>query len=79
MFIIYVTQLKIKNHIFTKIKNTDGWKRMFLYSYFISQIPNFSHVGFFRECSMFRRSIPLMARNKSCKSSYKSSRINKDQ
>ena len=30
------------------------------FSYFILVIPNFSYMNFFRKCSMFRRSIPLM-------------------
>ena len=29
------------------------------FSYFISEIPNFSYMGFFRKCSMFRQIIPL--------------------
>ena len=29
------------------------------FSFYISEIPNFSCVFFFRKCSMFRRSIPL--------------------
>ena len=48
-------------HIFTKIKNTDGWnkKKNVFFSYFTSVIPEFSYMDFFRKCSMFRRSIPL--------------------
>ena len=46
--------------MFTKIKNIDGWKKKknVFFSYFIWGIPNFSYIGFFRKCSMFRRSIP---------------------
>ena len=29
------------------------------FSYFISEIPNFSFTYFFRKCSMFRRTIPI--------------------
>ena len=29
------------------------------FSYFISEIPNFSYMRFFRKCSMFRRRIPF--------------------
>ena len=49
-------------HIFTKIKNTDVWKKKkyVFFSYFISMIPNFSYMDFFRKCSMFCQSIPLM-------------------
>ena len=66
MFIIYITDFSTKNktgvHFFTKIKFTEGWKykKTIFFSYFISEIPNFSHMGFFRKCSKFRRSIPLM-------------------
>ena len=45
--------------IFTKIKNTDGWKKSVFFSYFISGIPKFSYMGFFRKSSMFHQSIPL--------------------
>ena len=41
-------------HIFTKIKNTNGWK-----SYFNSGIPNFFFMVSFRKCLMFHWSIPL--------------------
>ena len=34
-------------------------KRKKNFSYFISEIPNFSNMGFFLKCSMFCRSIPL--------------------
>ena len=49
-------------HIFTKIKHTDIWKKKkyVFFSYFISVIPNFSYMDFFRKCSMFCWSIPLM-------------------
>ena len=48
-------------HIFTKIKNTDGWikKKNAFFSYFISGISEFSYMGSSRKFSMFRRSIPL--------------------
>ena len=48
-------------HIFTKIKIKDGWKtkKNIFFSYFISGIPQFSNMGFFTKCSMFRRSILL--------------------
>ena len=48
-------------HILTKIKNTDVWKKKknVLLCYFISVIPNFSYMDFFRKCSMFCQSIPL--------------------
>ena len=49
-------------HIFTKIKNTDGWnkKKNVFFSYFTSVIPEFSYMDFFRKCSMFCRSILLI-------------------
>ena len=65
MFIIYVIDLSTKNktgvHIFTKIKNTDDWKKKknVFFSYFVSVIPDFSYMDFFRKYSMFRRSISL--------------------
>ena len=34
-------------------------KKNVFFSYFISGIPNFSYMGFFRKCSIFRWSIPL--------------------
>ena len=50
---IYQPKIKCKNikivaHIFTKIKNTDDWKKKknVFFSYFISGIPNFSHMAF---------------------------------
>ena len=36
-------------------------KKYIFFSCFISEIPNFSYMRFFRKCSMFRRSIPLTA------------------
>ena len=36
-----------------------GNTKKFFFSYFISEIRNFSHMRFFRKCSMFRQSIPL--------------------
>ena len=40
-------------HIFTKIKNKDGWKKKKMYfSVILFQ-------EFFRKCSMFHRNIPL--------------------
>ena len=47
---------------FIKIKNTGGYKKgkYFFFSVnFISEIPNFSYLGLFQKCSIFRRSIPL--------------------
>ena len=35
-------------------------KKIVFFSYFISGIPNFSNMGFFRKRSMFRWSIPLV-------------------
>ena len=47
-------------HMFTKIKNADGWKhKKFFFSYFISEIPHFSYMRFYRKWAMFRWSIPL--------------------
>ena len=68
MFIIYVMESSQP-----KVKCKDGGSYFYKnkkyrrlekeknvsFSYFISGIPNFSHMGFFRECLMFRRSIPL--------------------
>ena len=34
-------------------------KRKKVFSYFVSEIPKFSYMGFFRKCLMFRWSIPL--------------------
>ena len=49
-------------HMFTKIKNTDGWKhKKIFFSYFISEIPHFSYMRFYRKWAMFRWSIPLTA------------------
>ena len=45
-------------------------KRKKKFSYFISEIPNFSYTCFFRKCSKFRRSIPLKQ-----SSSFKSKHI----
>ena len=41
-----------------KYKRLEIEKKVF-FSYFISEIPKFFYMGFFRKCSMFRRSIPL--------------------
>ena len=48
-------------HIFTKIKNADGWKKKknAFFSYFISVVPDFSYMDSFRKCAMFCWSIPL--------------------
>ena len=37
----------------------DDWKKkkIVFFNYFISEIPDFSYMGFFRKCSMFRRSM----------------------
>ena len=44
-----------------KIKNIDCGKLkiIFIFSYFISEIPNLSYMRLFRKGSVFRRSIPL--------------------
>ena len=69
VFIIYVIGFSTKNKIKrrglmflqkSKIQTVGNRKKnYFFFSYFISEIPNFSYVRFFRKCSMFRRSIPL--------------------
>ena len=38
---------------------TVGNRKKNIFSYFTSEIPNFSYMDFFRKCSMFRQSIPL--------------------
>ena len=67
VFIISVIDLSTKNKmlrwgvcIFTKIKNTDGWKKIkTFFGYFISEIPKFFCMDFFRKCLIFRRSTPF--------------------
>ena len=53
-------------HVFTKTKNTDVWKKgkKAFFSYFITEIPDFSYMKFFRKCWMFPRSTPLVAISK---------------
>ena len=66
MFIIYIINLsKIKckdggSYFYKnkKYRRLEKEKNVF-FSYFISGIPKFSYMGFFRKYSMFRRSIPL--------------------
>ena len=43
----------------SKIQNVENRKKNFFSGYFISEIPYFSYIRFFRKCSMFRWSIPL--------------------
>ena len=57
MFIIYVIDLSTQKrwkdgvHIFTKIKNTDGWKKKkyLFFSYFVSGIAIFYYMAFIRK------------------------------
>ena len=42
-----------------KYRRLEKEKKNVFFGYFISEIPNFSYMGFFRKCSMFRWSIPL--------------------
>ena len=44
-------------------------KKNVFFSYFISGIPKFSYMGFFRKCSMFHRSIPFKKRKNNKKKS----------
>ena len=65
VFIISVIDLSTKNKmlrwgvcIFTKIKNTDGWKKIkTFFGYFISEIPKFFCMDFFRKC--FRKPVDV--------------------
>ena len=65
MFIIYVTDLSPKNKMQwwrlnflqkSKLQMVGNKKKFY---YFISEIPNFFYMGFFRKFSMFHWSIPL--------------------
>ena len=52
----------MRDHIFTIIKNDNKKKRLekkSFFSYFISEIPNFSYMAFIKKCPMFRQSTPL--------------------
>ena len=66
LFTSQIYQLKIKckdgGSYFYKNKKYRRLQieKKLLFSYFILEIPNFSHMGFFREWSMFRWSIPLI-------------------
>ena len=66
MFIIYIIDLSIKKNVktgsyFYKNQKRGGLEKekKVIFSYFNSKIPNFSYTGFFKKCSMFRRSTPL--------------------
>ena len=61
-FINQKWNVKTGVHIFTKIKQTVGSRKKF--SFFISEIPKFSHMRFFRKSSMFCRSISLISKAK---------------
>ena len=58
-FIDQKWNVKTVVHILTKTKNTDRWKQKKKNQFFVSEIPNFYYMGFFRKCSMFLQSIPL--------------------
>ena len=61
MFIIYVIDLSTKDKnvkrgfiFLQKLKmQTIGNRKKIFFSYFISEVPNFSYMVFFRECSIF--------------------------
>ena len=64
----YVIDLSTKNKmerrgfIFlqkSNVQTVGNRKKKTFFCYFISEIPNFAYMGFFRKCSTFRRSIPL--------------------
>ena len=49
-------------HIFTKklkVQTIGNRNKKIFFSDFISETPNYSHMSFFRKCSMFHQSIPL--------------------
>ena len=72
MFIIYVidllTKIQCKDGVSYFYKNKkyrplEKEKKIFFFSYLISEIPNFWYMRFFRKCSMFRRGISLRERS----------------
>ena len=65
MVIVYQPKIKCKDggsHFYKnkKYRRLKKDKNVF-FSYFISVIPHFSYMDFFRKCSMFRRNIPTEA------------------
>ena len=43
----------------SRIQTVGKPKKCFFFRYFVSEIPNFSYMGFFQKFSKFRRGIPL--------------------
>ena len=60
---IYQPKTKCKDGVSVFYKNQKyrplKIEKKTFFGYFISEIPNFSYMRFFRKCPMFRRSIPL--------------------